>query len=76
MSELTPCNFCNLRRYRRQAVQENKYVLILRAEKDKKNTLGGYDVYMIPKGVRPDKREEFKQYKISWMWEISDRCVC
>jgi hypothetical protein len=72
MSELKICNFCNLQSYRRRAVKEGKKIILLPAKGD---SLGGTDVFMVPKDLKIVEKIPV-EYKISWMWEITDHCIC
>jgi len=63
MSELTPCNYCSLQRYKERAKERgNKIVL----EANKKH--GGVDVFeMSPSGDR---------HFLAWFMGLGDHCEC
>ncbi len=83
MSELTACNYCNLKRIRKQAKAEHQRV-VLRSS----NFMGGTCVYVIPKGVvmpkaikepsdkLPSGDEFHEKYSVSWLMEIPQFCCC
>ena len=76
MSELTPCNFCNLRRVRAR-VKKKGWKVTLRT-----GWRGGKDVYVhppdveIPKGQLADDHELREKYCGIWMMEIPSSCIC
>jgi hypothetical protein len=78
MSELTPCNYCNLNRIKRRAKENGMKVTVLN---DARWGMGGSNVYVHPKGLKIEKlggaedgpREK---YRVSWMMEIPSRCEC
>jgi len=78
MSELTPCNFCNLNRIRLRAKASGMKVTILN---DAHWGMGGSNIYVHPKEVKIAKltggeNGARKEYFVSWMMEIPDRCQC
>lgn len=77
MSELTTCNYCSLRAIRRRAKEENSRVYVRNAHDF---GLGGYDVFMVPKGEKlntsVDEKGEHGEHWVSWMMEITDHCCC
>jgi len=82
MSELTPCNWCSMQRYYSDARRERQRIVVMPATKKDKYFLGGFNVYVFPKALYtraqfrrlpPDEQEH---WWVSWMWEITDRCVC
>lgn len=74
MSELTTCNFCNLRWFQSRAKSQGKEITLLRES-------GGNAVYMHPKDVdvrtlEGGKDGERARYWKAWLMEITDHCVC
>jgi hypothetical protein len=67
MSELTTCNFCNLKRIRREAKREGK---VVRLRKDK--TYDGTNVYVLDKGESIIHDKHFA----AWMMKITEKCCC
>ncbi|MCK4521384.1 MAG: hypothetical protein KAU20_02335 [Nanoarchaeota archaeon] len=85
MSELTTCNFCNLRgiraRYKGTGTR-----LYMRPS----NFMGGTDIFAVPAGEKlpprekmvspcdkyPNGNEAYDKYHISWMMEIPSQCAC
>lgn len=72
MSDLTPCNYCNLERIRRTAAKAGG-VVIIKPGKPLSKKPNGYQ----------NAKEVFIQYpgnkkptKVSWMAEIPNKCVC
>lgn len=73
MSELTPCNFCTLRRIKARAKKKDQRVIATPA----KNSLGGTDVLVYPKHLgAKDARADRKQYKVARLMKITDKCCC
>lgn len=70
------CNYCSLQRYKNEAKEKNMKVHLIPSDHD------GIDVYVTPKGEKPDTRKDPKTgnpispYFRSWFMELSDRCVC
>jgi len=78
MSELTQCNYCSMSRIRRDAKAEKKKVTVLA---DARWGMGGVNVYVHPCDVNIRKLEggengERAKYRVSWMMELSEHCVC
>lgn len=78
MSELTPCNFCNLNRIKRRAKENGMKVTVLN---DPRWGMGGSNVYVHPKGLKIEKLPGGEdgprsKYFASWMMEIPARCNC
>jgi hypothetical protein len=69
MSELTPCNFCTLRRLRNRADRRGTQIVTRAA-----TGFGGTDVFEIPKDHQgePDRAKHF----VAWMWGIPESCCC
>ncbi len=67
MSELTSCNYCNLKALKRNT-KENEILV----------RLNGNEFYRHPKIVDFKKLsdKEKQKYWIAWMMEITDHCVC
>jgi len=62
MSELTECNYCILRKIKRDAKEKGKKVKIRKGTYT--DSLGpGKDVYV-------------EGEKVAWFWELTDHCVC
>lgn len=74
MSELTTCNYCNLERLRREAIQTKKRITMVPATWG----MGGFEIYMHPRSVEIKKctKEEKKRFWVSWMMEIGKTCGC
>jgi len=78
MSELTTCNYCNLKNIKREAKAVGKKVTIL---DDAEWGLCGRNIYVHPpeinirlmKGGEDGPRSK---YRIAWMKEISKICCC
>jgi len=72
MSELTPCNYCNLQNYEWRAKKNNEKLTLLSGWR------GGKDVYIHPKEIDIEKLSEDnrKEYFVAWLMEISKHCVC
>jgi len=83
MSDFTKCNFCTLQWIRKNAVAENKQVIL----RDGTGKLKGVNVYLVPKGVEvpkvivtadaDGKGDAFhEQYFTSWFMALTDKCAC
>lgn len=78
MSELTTCNYCNLKAIKADARKRKQYVTLLGLPHAK---LGGIEIYVHPREVTisvvagKDQRK-IKKYWVAWMWVITDHCVC
>lgn len=74
MSELTPCNYCNLDRIRLRAKRQGQAVTT------KVDDHGWTDVYVHPLDVTalPDRGhdDEWSKYQVASMMKITDHCVC
>lgn len=70
MSELTQCNFCSLEDIKRKAKREGKKVTLLPAKRDK-YYMGGLDVFVHPKKVKPTRR-----HLVAWFMELGNSCCC
>ena len=72
MSELTPCNYCNLKEARIYAKKKGERIVV--GGRDK---YGLIQIFSIPQGVKT--RVAFanpKEYVHQWMAEIPDHCCC
>lgn len=67
MSELTTCNYCDLRRLKKRAAKNGSSVVI-----QPNLEHGGTDVFVVPEGEKPDREKHF----VAWMAAITDRCAC
>lgn len=74
MSELTPCNYCNLKSIKASQPEGSRIELV--------SNNGWIDVYVVPVGETLDTRQEpktgnhlSKQWKASLM-KVSDHCCC
>ncbi|HEX9232467.1 MAG TPA: hypothetical protein VF849_00170 [Blattabacteriaceae bacterium] len=77
MSELTQCNYCSLEDTKYQARKSKMKITMLPSTRSE--GLEGIDIYIHPKEVRlknPISEGDHKKYFKSWMWEITDHCVC
>lgn len=76
MSELTSCNFCNLRRIRARA-KENGQKVTLRPGWE-----GGWDVFVHPPDVKIKLKRHWSrssqrvEYCSTWLMVIPPQCVC
>lgn len=68
MSELTPCNYCTLKRIRARAKKEGKVITLVK-EKDTKTFPGWIKVHVHLKGKGIGK-------SCASFAAISDHCVC
>jgi hypothetical protein len=77
MSELTPCNYCNLAGIKHEAKLKKQKVTIV-PSKGKVGSLGGVEVYVHPRGVFIEAltMSQAKRYWVAWMMKITDHCVC
>jgi hypothetical protein len=78
MSELTQCNYCSLRRIRRDAKREKKRVTIL---SDARWGMGGVNVYVHPRDVnvsrlRGGEDGPRREYFVSWFMQLTQHCCC
>lgn len=76
MSELTSCNYCNLKRIKDRAKKDGLEVTLL---KDRK--YGGINVYVHPSTVVIDcmpggENGEREKYYRAWLMALTDHCVC
>lgn len=78
MSELTRCNYCNLKEIEARAKKEGKKVTVL---PDTDWGMGGVNCYVHPKAV--DIRKLLggedgprAKYRVAWFMELTDRCFC
>lgn len=71
MSELTPCNHCNLRMYRRTAAKLGKVVTLV-PDGDPKHFPEGVAVLVHPAGEEPDR----ERHRVAWFGALTDYCVC
>ncbi len=69
------CNYCNLQDIKRRAKQKGATVHVLKSSMD---SLGGNDVFVVPKGQELDKRQpdDGGKHWVSWLMEISEVCCC
>ena len=66
MSELTSCNYCNLKKIKVNAKREHKKVKIKRSPQvgtERYENMGGVDVFVNGKNV-------------AWFMELPDHCCC
>ena len=80
MSDLTPCNFCNLKRIK-EASKAKGYITRITHE-GASFGLGGVNIISYPKGIILPKsgtkeRSEFnKKYFVAWFMELPGYCCC
>ena len=74
MSELTTCNYCNLKRMEEDAKAEGNKVTLIPS----KSKMGGSEVYVHPRSINIKKfnRGQLQRFWVAWMMEITDHCVC
>lgn len=74
MSQLTPCNFCNLNGIKYRANQRGLVVTTI------VDDVGWTDVYVHPPNVTefPSRShdDEWLSYQVASMMAITDHCVC
>lgn len=74
MSELTPCNFCNLGNIKDRAKQSGQIVTMLI------DNMGWTDVYVHPSDVtefaKRSHDDEWSPYQVASLMKITDHCVC
>lgn len=74
MSELIPCNYCNLIDIKYRAKQRGQAVTTL------VDDTGWTDVYVHPSDITQfatrSHNDEWSQYQVASMMEITDHCVC
>ena len=85
MSELTPCNYCNLKRFRHTAKKRGNKIITSPSE-----FMGGgmcvFEVpnekgftlppYREPSAFYPNGDKVYQKYSIGWMMSIPEKCVC
>ena len=85
MSELTTCNYCNLRRYREQA-RKKGHRIVMRPSM----FMRGVNVWSVPKGVKlpsveqmiepckshPNGNDAYARYHVAWFMALSRGCAC
>jgi len=80
MSELTRCNYCRLQDIKRMAKEQGSRVYVRPSNFCPKYNIGGYDIFMVPKGEKldtsVDKDGNHGWQWVAWMMEIPDHCVC
>lgn len=72
MSELTPCNYCNLKWEQRHAAKTGKVVVVRPAAERDKTFPKAMEVLVHKPGEEPDSKKHFRM----WFAELSDHCVC
>jgi hypothetical protein len=71
MSELTQCNYCDLKSIKARAERDNLKVTKIKVDWG----LGGYDILVHPKEVEKPELDRDK-YFVAWMMEIGKFCEC
>lgn len=79
MSELTSCNYCDLRQIRSRARQEGKSIIMSSANAE--FGLGGTECFIVPKGMKKAQlnelpKEERDKYFAAWFMNLADHCCC
>lgn len=67
------CNFCELKALRKEAKAIGGRVVVA-----KNNAIGGVNIYLVPKGERPDVRtpaDGGKHWRF-WFQSLSEECTC
>jgi hypothetical protein len=72
MSELTPCNFCNLRRLRAYAAKNGKVVTLQYG----RVTAGGFEGGVDALVHAPDETPDVEKHFLEWYMELTDYCCC
>lgn len=70
MSELTPCNFCTLRRITAMAEKNGKQIIVTGASDSRYPT--AKNVYVVPK----DETLKPGTEPVIWFMSLTDHCVC
>lgn len=65
MSELTPCNYCSLKRLKASAEARGNEVILRLAH-------GGTNAYLVKKGEKVQPGDE----PVAWFMELTNHCVC
>lgn len=78
MSDLTLCNYCNLRSIRERAKKDNMKVTTLR---DAGWGLGGINVYVHSRNIditslKGGEDGERKKFRVAWLMELTSNCCC
>ncbi len=79
MSELTQCNYCSFKQFKRDAKREGKKLL---RRSCPVGVMSGYDILIVPRDVKILKQSDsgYKAFRdmycVSWMWVIGKRCEC
>ena len=82
MSSLTTCNYCVLKRMRKEAKEHGRKIMVKPS-----SFMGGNCIFSVPKGVKLEKYIEpnnklkngdeiYREYSVGWMQEIPDHCCC
>ena len=75
MSELTPCNYCTLKRLKLSAKETGNRVVVKQSKKKVIVGMPGFDVYVLPNRSNLTESNK-KQYWICWFGDLTDHCVC
>lgn len=70
MSDLTACNYCKLKRLRRQAKLSQARIHIRQSKQH-----GGLNVFLVPHGGSLDSSEG-SPFKVAWFKALPETCCC
>lgn len=74
MSDLTPCNYCNLNRIKRYAKREGRTVA-LHPGVPTQGLPGDVNIYVVPPGEELITGDESPHFA-AWFMELTNHCVC
>ena len=74
MSELTSCNYCNLRGIKSRTLKGEKITIL----SDATWGMGGVNVYRHPRSVKIQKLsyKARQKYFVSWFMQLTTHCCC
>jgi len=74
MSELTRCNYCDMKMIKAKAKKDGARVYTRPSD----FCLGGFNVYVVPKGETLDTTDpdDGGKHWVAWMMSIPDTCCC
>jgi len=73
MSELTTCNYCNLRDIMTRARRNKERVVQMSS-----SFMGGTDVYVVPRStdLKAFKKKPDGKFKVAWLMQVTRYCCC
>jgi hypothetical protein len=74
-NNMSRCNYCSLKEYKRRAKTENKKLIM---KPSHFGSFGGTDIFLVPKDIKVDLQDKKVRdnYFVSWCMEIPDKCMC